>query len=161
MKKAVNVIVALAACLLVAYLLPALVMSAALILEGPAHDTCTTTVLAAIVGVSGYDFEIQDRDCDLIANLDEVTVVVSRNGGTEKAPIFRYIPWKQPVVPRIEVIGERKVRISLAKVSSVDLCAESWQGLTIIYDVDHVSYPSNPGGAERCLDGSRASSQRP
>jgi hypothetical protein len=55
---------------------------------------CATTVHQRIAGLSGFDFEISETDCDVLAKDATTSVFVSKAGQAKKTLLFKICsPW--------------------------------------------------------------------
>jgi hypothetical protein len=105
-------------------------------------DACTTETRSKIFNLSGFDFEISETDCDLIAKDESITVSVSKAGGNRKTPLIKYTPVGWPnTLPSIAVPDHDKFLISIPKVSSVFFERRKWKTISIDYAIGHIDYP--------------------
>lgn len=107
-------------------------------------DVCITESRGKITNLSGYDFEISETNCDLIAKDDAVSVLVSRTGQTKQTPVFKFGPARE-VRPIIKLIDPHTIQISIAWVSDVYFKNDKWEDLSIEYDIGRIDYPSSSG----------------
>lgn len=101
--------------------------------------------------LSGMQFEVTYTSCDAISHWDEVTVYVSKSASREswleksldlKTPIFTYDPWNwDSPPPSIKALGDRRVQISVPKLTYVYFRAKKWNDVYINYDIRYVQYP--------------------
>ena len=105
-------------------------------------DACTTETRQKISNLSGFDFEISETDCDLIAKDASITVSVSKAGEHRKMPLIKYFPagWRDPL-PSIAVSGPDQFLISIPGISS-SLFFEhrKWEGISFDYGIGHIDY---------------------
>src|SRR6266481_5628354 len=68
---------------------------------------CMTTVHQRIAGLSGFDFEISETDCDVLAKDAATSIFVSKTGERKKTLLFKYVPPDHGISPSITSIDER------------------------------------------------------
>jgi hypothetical protein len=102
---------------------------------------CMTTVHQRIAGLSGFDFEISETDCDVLAKDAATSVFISRAGQTKKTLLFKYVPPGYDAIPSIAAVDEHTVQISIWRVPQILCRSEKWQTLTVKYDIGVVEYP--------------------
>jgi hypothetical protein len=104
---------------------------------------CLTQTLQKIPNLSGYDFEISETSCDLIAKDDAVSILVSKSGRKQQTLLFKYDPWgvATDFPPAITFVDPHTIKISIARVSSLFSRRDQWDGLNIVYDIGVIDYP--------------------
>jgi hypothetical protein len=102
---------------------------------------CTTEILKTVYDLSGFDFEISETDCDALSKDASVSVLASKHGETKKTLLFKYDPIWYASMPLITPLDQRTVRISIPRVSSLFFQRDSWDGLSITYDIGVIDYP--------------------
>jgi hypothetical protein len=102
---------------------------------------CMTTVHQRIAGLSGFDFEISETDCDVLAKDATMSVFASRAGQAKKTLLFQYVPPGFDAVPAIASLDEHTVQISIRRVPVIFCRKEKWETLTISYDIGAVEFP--------------------
>jgi len=107
-----------------------------------APGACITESRGKIVNVAGYDFEISETSCDLIAKDDAVSVLISKTGHQSQTAIFKYDPGRY-LPPEIRATGAHSVQISIPSISSEFFRKDKWEDLSIEYDLGQIDYPSN------------------
>ncbi len=129
----------------IGYGLTALILlTAAFLTAQYIRGICITESRGKITNLSGYDFEISETNCDLIAKDDAVSVFVSRTGQTKQTPVFKFGPTRE-VRPIIKLIDPHTIQISIAWVSDVYFKHDKWEDLSIEYDIGRIDYPSSSG----------------
>jgi hypothetical protein len=111
---------------------------------------CMTTVHQRIAGLSGFDFEVSETDCDGLAKDATTSVFVSKAGQAKKTLLFKYVPPGFDAVPTITSLDEHTVRISIRRVPTIFCRSEKWQTLTVKYDIGVVDYPARSGEPDEC-----------
>jgi hypothetical protein len=114
----------------------------------PIPGACITEV-KNITDLSGYDFEIRETNCNVIAKDASVSVSIAASGSGEKKEIlFKYDPgvYDPSSPPTVEMPRPGIVLLSVPIVSSVFLQVEIWRDLSIDYRIGRVLYAS---GSER------------
>ena|ERR1700761_8222234 len=102
---------------------------------------CDTRSLGSFLGVAGYDFEVSETACDVLAKDDAITIFASATGKTEKIAIFTYEPGVEEL-PEIVAVDTHAARISLRSISSIFFREERIGDLPISYNIGHIDYPS-------------------
>ena len=111
---------------------------------------CPTEVHQKIIGLSGFDFEISETDCDVLAKDAMTSVFVSKAGRTKKTLLFKYVPPGFDAIPTIASLDEHTVQISIRRVPTIFCRKEKWQTLTVKYDIGVVDYPARGGESDEC-----------
>ena len=101
---------------------------------------CQTWDRGSIVDLAGYNFDISETACDVVAKDDAITIFASEVGKKQKTAIFKYDPGDDEL-PKVLAVDAKTVRISLHSVSSIFFRKEVIEGLSIVYDIDHIHYP--------------------
>jgi hypothetical protein len=129
-------------CLTVVLLIgPLLVLPA--ILLAPLIGACSTEVKRQIRDLSGFDFEIDETECDLLAKDAGSSILISSAGEDKKTVLFKFGPVDDDLLPRINVDKlHSTVLISISHISFIYLQTDRWRNMTIRYDIGHVDYPS-------------------
>jgi hypothetical protein len=104
--------------------------------------SCLTTVHQRIAGLSGFDFEISETNCDLLAKEAAMSVFISKADQAKKTLLFKYVPPGFDAVPYITSLDEHAVQISIRRVPFVFCRRDKWQTLTVRYDIGVVDYHS-------------------
>ncbi len=106
------------------------------------EPTCSTNVLQQTPSTpAGHVFKVISRNCGLnIFATYDVAVTAAKVGAVDETVIFEFDPWRQDM-PLITMLDDRTVKISLDSASSISLSRESWQDLTVVYDIGYVAYP--------------------
>jgi hypothetical protein len=112
--------------------------------------SCTTTVHQRIAGISGFDFEISETDCDALAKDAATSVFISKAGQTKKTLLFKYVPPGFDAIPTIASLDEHTVQISIWRVPTIFCRKEKWETLTVKYDIGVVDYPGRNGEPDEC-----------
>jgi hypothetical protein len=115
----------------------------------PTANFCITEVRGRISGVSGFDFEIIETNCDTLAKDVSISVFASRPGRPKKVLLFEFDPAYDDLMPVITLVDQHTVRISIPRISSLILRREKLKGLTVIYQIGVIDYPD--GGTEHSL----------
>lgn len=106
----------------------------------PGHF-CQTWNRGSLSGLAGYDFEINETACDVIAKDDAITILASEVGRKEKTAIFKYDPGGDEL-PEVVAVDAHTVRISVRSISSIFFRSDVVGSLSILYDIGHVDYPN-------------------
>ena len=102
---------------------------------------CTTTVHQRIAGLSGFDFEISETDCDVLAKDAATSVFVSEAGQKKKSLLFKYVPPGYDAIPSITPVDEHTIQISIWRVPIIFCRRDKWETLTVKYDIGVVDDP--------------------
>jgi hypothetical protein len=113
---------------------------------------CITTVRQRIAGLSGFDFEISETDCDFLAKEAATSVFISKAGQTKKTLLFKYVPPGYDAIPSITPVDEHTVQISIRRVPQILCRKDRWQTLAIRYVIGVVEYPHRNGEPDECQD---------
>jgi hypothetical protein len=81
--------------------------------------SCTTEVRARVAGISGFDFEINETDCDTLAKDASISVFASRTGRAKKTLLLKYGPAGVEELPVIRSIGSHEVQVFIPKISDL------------------------------------------
>jgi hypothetical protein len=112
--------------------------------------SCTTTVHQRIAGLSGFDFEISETDCDVLAKDAATSVFISKAGQTKKTLLFKYVPPGFDAIPTITSVDEHTIQISIRRVPTIFCRRDKWETLTVKYDIGVVDYPGRSGEPDEC-----------
>jgi hypothetical protein len=104
--------------------------------------SCTWKTLEKFSNLSGFDFEVSYKDCDIIATPVWIDVFVTKGSHTPKTLLLEYVPVGQGL-PAIELVGANAVRMSVPRISSLSYRKDSWENLSIDYDIGIVDYPTS------------------
>ena len=104
---------------------------------------CDTRSLGSVLNVAGYDFEVSETACDVLAKDDAITIFVSETGKKEKTAVFKYDPGAE-AFPKIVAADAHTARISLESISSIFFREDRVGSLSISYDIGRNYYPSVP-----------------
>ena len=108
-------------------------------------NACLTMEHQRISNVSGFDFEISETDCDLVAKDAAISVFISKAGQSKKTLLFKYVPPGYGTLPSITAIDDHTIKISIWRVPVIFCRKEKWQTLTIEYAIGVIDYPSSRG----------------
>ena len=111
----------------------------------PLPGACVTEARGKITGISGFDFELSETACDILAKDDAITVFISRPGSANKAAVFKYDPGTDEL-PVMTLVDQHTVLISLRSVSSIFFRKYSWEDLAITYNIGDIHYPDRDPG---------------
>jgi len=112
---------------------------------------CPTETLATLSGVAGFNFEISETDCDVIAKESWIGVYASMPGKMDKALLFEYVPAGTGPIASVTAIDEHAVKISVPWISSQHFRRHRWKQLAVTYDIGTVDYPdTDPGLTKTC-----------
>jgi hypothetical protein len=111
---------------------------------------CTTTVHQRIADLSGFDFEISETDCDVLAKDAATSVFVSEAGLKKQTLLFKYVPPGYDAIPSITRVDEHTVQISIWCVPQILCRKDRWQTLAIRYVIGVVEYPHRNGEPDEC-----------
>jgi hypothetical protein len=110
---------------------------------------CITETREKFSNISGFNFEVIETDCDLIAKDASISVLVSRGARTRQTLLFKYDPGGAPVpLPVIRLVGANSVRISVPRVSSLFYRTDHWETLSIDYDIGAIEFPANQSSSK-------------
>jgi hypothetical protein len=138
-------------CLTVVLLIgPLLVLPA--ILLAPLIGACSTEVKRQIRDLSGFDFEIDETECDLLAKDAGSSILISNTGEHKKTVLFKFGPADDDLLPAIKVDKQHSiVLISISHISFVYLRKDRWRNMTAKYDIGRVDYPGSGEIQDRAL----------
>jgi hypothetical protein len=106
-------------------------------------DVCITETRMRIPGLAGFDFEVNETDCDTLAKDAAISVFVSKAGHGRKALLIKYGPYSYPNdLPLITQSGTDAFDITIKRVSDIVCYNRTWKGLHFNYDISFVEYPS-------------------
>ncbi len=106
---------------------------------------CLTEVLASVSGVAGFDFEVSTTNC---WHSPETGVFVSKLGQSSKTLLFLYSSLE---VPDITSVDEHTIRITVGTIDSIFCRKDTWEGLTIKYDIGGIRYSGTRAEPRECL----------
>ena len=109
----------------------------------PTPYDCITETRGRISGVSGFDFEISETDCDTLAKDAAISIFASRPGQARKVLLFKFDPAYDDLMPVITSVDQHTVQISIPRISSLFLRREKLKDLFIIYKIDLIDHPDN------------------
>jgi hypothetical protein len=109
----------------------------------PLPDDCITEVRSRISGVSGFEFEISETDCDTIAKTATISVLAWKPGQTKGILLFKFFPAYVDLLPAITSVDQHTVQISIAEISSLFLLKERLGDLVVNYKIDVIDYPDS------------------
>jgi hypothetical protein len=98
----------------------------------PLPGICLKESMGAMLNVSGFDFEFEETNCDVIAKEALMTIFVSRHGEHQRFALAKY----EGGIPIVTSIGPAQVRIRLGQVSGWDYRRDTWNDLQIVYDFE-------------------------
>jgi hypothetical protein len=104
-------------------------------------SACITETRGKISGVAGFDFEINETNCDFIGKEDWISIFVSRPGRPQKTLLFQYDPSDVYPFPVITPIGEHRVQISVPWIAEELFRRDGLKGLSVVYKIGGVQYP--------------------
>ncbi len=108
----------------------------------PTPWTCLTETRASIVDLSGYDFSINETNCDAIGKSDRMSVYISHKGKSERALIFEYDPIERNPIPTLSFDSEGNLLITIASVATVFHQLHEWRERKITYNIGKEYYPA-------------------
>jgi hypothetical protein len=97
---------------------------------------CITTPIGRVSGVLGFDFEVSETDCDVIAKDAAVSVFASKPGGMQRILVLKYDPNEPQSMPRITVVDENTIQITVLGTSYVFFQRGDLDGLSIRYNIN-------------------------
>ena len=103
--------------------------------------SCLATVHQRIAGLSGFDFEISETNCDFLAKEAEMDVFIAKAGQTQKTLLFKYVPPGFDAMPAIASLDDHTVQISIWRVPTILCRRDKWETLTVKYNIGVVDYP--------------------
>jgi len=127
----------------VALALTAIYLYLAMLGLAPTPDDCITEVHGRISGVSGFDFEISETNCDTLAKTATISVFASKPGRPKKVLLFKFFPAYDDLLPVITPVDQHTVQISIPEISSLFLRRDKLKDLTVIYKIDVIDYPDS------------------
>lgn len=114
------------------------------------YSSCITTSEAKFSDVAGWDFEVEDTNCDTLAKDEAVRVFAVRSDANRSSWIrflarrrlvFQYDPWNQDeLVPSITATGKDDIMISIPRVSYIYEQNRLIGHTAVAYDVRKVEY---------------------
>lgn len=107
----------------------------------PSPYTCITEVHGKVSNLAGFDFEVSETDCDVLAKDAAISVFASKPGQPHKTLLFKYDPGGVEPDPVITWIGQHTVQISVPWISSVFFRRDGFKGLSVVYKIDKIDYP--------------------
>jgi hypothetical protein len=105
--------------------------------------TSTTEVRESVTGISGFDFDIGETDCDTLAKDASISVFASRTGGAKKTLVFKCGPEGVADLPVITSVRQHEVQISVARISDLMFRLDHFPGVAIAYKIDVIEYPDD------------------
>lgn len=115
------------------------------------YSNCITESEAKISNVAGWDFEVEDTNCDTLAKDEAVRVFAIRSGADQSSwgrifarrrLVFQYDPGNQDaLVPAINAIGKNGILISIPRVSYIYEKNARVGDTAVAYDIKRVDYP--------------------
>jgi hypothetical protein len=115
------------------------------------YSSCITETEATKSNVAGWDFEVEDTNCDTLAKDEAVRVFAIRSEGSRSSwgrffarrrLVFQYDPGNQDeLVPVITAVGKNSILISIPRVSSIYEENKQVGGTTVVYDIKRIDYP--------------------
>lgn len=119
----------------------------------PNSAECISETRETLPNVLGGDFEIVYTNCDTLAKEEWISVYVTSRSWIRrllagKTLLFRYDPgsWNSPL-PAINVSGQNRLLVSIARVSSFSFQKKKWQGVSVDYQIGRIDYPE-PGESQ-------------
>jgi hypothetical protein len=109
----------------------------------PTPHTCVTENLETVHNVAGFDFEISETDCSTLGEDSSISVFAFKPGQTGKTLLFKYGPAGVNPMPVITSVDPHTVQISVPRISDLILRRDSWEGLSINYNIGIIDYPSS------------------
>lgn len=115
------------------------------------YSSCITESEAKFSNVAGWDFEVEDTNCDTLAK-DEAVRVFAIRSEANRSPwgrifarrrlVFQYDPGNQDaLVPAISATGQNSILISIPRVSSIYQERRRVGGTNVAYDIKRIDYP--------------------
>ena len=98
----------------------------------PIPGICLAEAVGNAVNVSGFDFEFEEVDCDVIAKDSAMIVYVSRHGARQRFALVKYVG----DLPAVTSTGPGQVRIALGPISTLFFRHEAWGDLHVAYDFE-------------------------
>jgi hypothetical protein len=108
-----------------------------------APHTCITETRTKLLNVSGFDFEISETDCSTLGEDASISVFASKSGQPGKTLLFKYGPAGTDPVAVITSVDEHTVQISVKRISDVVFQKDSWEGLSVNYNIGFIDYPGS------------------
>jgi hypothetical protein len=102
---------------------------------------CVSETHKKISGLSGFDFEVVETDCDVLAKDASISVFVSELGKAKKVLLFKYGPAGVGTDPVISGIDAHTIQVSVPHISDEMFRRETFEGLSISYEIGIVDYP--------------------
>lgn len=116
---------------------------------------CITEVLDRRTDNSGYIFQIEETNCDVIAKDSTISLMIARVGKNEKALLFKYFPTYRfdagrdvPIVPNLRFESPTELVIAVPEISSIHTQRHRWQSLLVRYEVGKFVHPTSIGPTE-------------
>lgn len=115
------------------------------------YSSCITESEAQISNVAGWDFEVEDTNCDTLVKDEAIRVFAVRSGAdrskwtrflARRRLVFQYDPGNQEaLVPAISTTGKNRILISIPRVSSIYEKNELVGATEVAYDIKRIDYP--------------------
>ncbi|HWE85275.1 MAG TPA: hypothetical protein VG267_10050 [Terracidiphilus sp.] len=115
------------------------------------YSSCITETEASLSNVAGWDFEVEDTNCDTLAKDEAVRVFAIRSDANlssltrllaRRRLVFQYDPWNQDeLVPSITATGKNNILISIPRVSYIYKKNSLIGRTAVAYDIKKVEYP--------------------
>jgi hypothetical protein len=102
---------------------------------------CTTETLSTVSDVSGFDFEITETACDVLAKDDAISVFATKRDEPGRTLLFKYDPAGRHPIASISSLNDGTIQISVDRISSIFFQRSSIDGLAVRYQIGHVDYP--------------------
>ena len=99
---------------------------------------CITESRLKIPDVLGYQIEIGEKNCDLVAKDDYIEVYASRPGSMARTLLMEYDPASGKTLPEFKAIGENQLEISLDYAGSISFLEKKMGDVSIRYKIKEV-----------------------
>lgn len=103
----------------------------------PLPGVCLAETTGSATNVSGFDFEFEEVDCDVIAKDSAMTVYVSHHGDRQRYALIKYAG--NP--PTVTSTGPKSVHISLGQIWGLYFRHDVWGDLHVDYDFERFTPP--------------------
>jgi hypothetical protein len=103
----------------------------------PLPGICLAEAAGSAINVSGFDFEFEELDCDVIAKDSAMIVYVSRHGDKQRYALVKYAG--NP--PTVTSTGPKSVRINLGQIWGSYFRHDTWGDLHVDYDFERFAPP--------------------
>ncbi len=104
-------------------------------------NACMTESRLTIPDVLGYQIEVSDTNCDLLAKDDAVSVFASKPGSWKRTLLVKYVAYGYDDLPQITANDQGGIEISLGEIADLYSKQENLDGIRVNYKLE-ITHPS-------------------